>query len=122
MIVDDLWTAKGPTAAELKVLERLGRRRQAFEAVTPADEEDAIVIARANATLDDMEECLCEEGAKAPYLARGWRVLDQLEARLEDLRNTPGATAGSPPARQDSGVVPIRRRTESPNLRLSAAA
>ncbi len=46
MIIEDLSTAKGPTATELKVLERLGRHRSALEAA-PADEEEAYVVAGA---------------------------------------------------------------------------
>lgn len=100
MIVEDLWTAEGPTTAELKVLERLGRRRQAIEAITPADDGEAYVLARARATLDDLEECLCEEGAKAPALARGWKVLDQLEARLAERPSVQTTvTAGWPEIR-----------------------
>ncbi len=104
MITRDLWKAKGPTLAELKILERLGRRRRALEAVTAADGDEAIVIARALATLDDMEECLCEEGRAAPRLARGRELLDQLEARLAHLRATAGATAERPDLRLDAAA------------------
>lgn len=89
MIAQDLSLVKGPSLTDLKVLERLGQHRQALEAKTPAGNEEARILARALATLDDMEECLCEEGAKAPDLARGWQVLGQLEARLAQRPATP---------------------------------
>ncbi len=113
MIVEDLWTAKGPTATELKVLERLGRRRRALEATPPGGEEEAYLVARALTLLDDMEECLCEEGSRAPDLDRGWHELEQLEECLEELlakpapsRPVPVPSARGPVAR----VEPITRR------------
>ena len=116
MILDDPWTA-GPTAAELKVLERLGARRQALEAIAPGDEHQAHVLARLFATLDDMEETLCEglvplAGSRpdaAPDLAEGWQTLDELEVLLAE----PDAStaAGAPTA---AGVVPIRRPSRKP--------
>ncbi len=102
---DDLWTAQGPTPADLQVLARLGRRRRTLEATTPADEEEAAVIARAGTLLDDMEECLCEEGRGAPLLAEGWQRLDDLEARLAELQ----ASRSAEPA-DGARVVPMRRQ------------
>ncbi len=107
MIIRDLWTAKGPTLAELKILERLGRRRRALEAVTAADGDEATVITRALATLDEMEECLCEEGRAAPRLARGWEDLDQLEARLTALQ------AAAPARRPEGSASPQNDLTPS---------
>ncbi len=101
MIVN-LTSAKGPTRAVLNMLERLARRRAVFD-VTPADEEEAFVIARALAVLDDMEECLCEEGARAPHLEQGWQVLEGLQERLGHLQATapaavtPAVAAAPPP-------------------------
>ncbi len=86
MINDDLWTADGPTASELKVLDRLGARRRALEAIEPEDEHQAHILARLLATLDDMEECLCEEGPDAHVLNEGWHTLDALEERLSEVR------------------------------------
>ncbi len=106
MIVDDLWTAKGPAPADLKVLERLAQCRLVFEAFESPDEEEAIVIARALATLDDMEECLCEEGRGAPLIARGWQTLDRLEARLAALR----ATRPSRPGGHDVALAALGPR------------
>ncbi len=118
MIVN-LASAKGPTVADLKMLERLGQRGRAFE-VTPADEEEAYVLARARATLDDMAECLCEEGPRAPDLARGWQVLDRLQARLRQLQAMPATTgAGLELALQSKPGKPqpsagCRRRPQPP--------
>ncbi len=110
MITRDLWKAKGPTLAELKILERLGRRRRALEAVTAADGDEAIVIARALATLDDMEECLCEEGPRAALLADGWQRLDELEARLARTPRPSAPPADLPEARPPADLVRHRRR------------
>ena len=107
MITDDLCTADGPSDADLKVLERLASRRRAFEAVEPADEDQARLLARVLAILDDMEECLCEEGHRAPALDEGWRVLDDLDDRLSEPQAPPtdeGATS------HDGAVVSIHRR------------
>ena len=74
----------------------------------PTDEADEQVRARALALLEDMEECLCEEGHGARFLADGWRVLDELELRLAQLR-------AQPPGDAVADVVPIQwHRPDSP--------
>ncbi len=104
MTIHNLATARGPSAADLRVLERLGRHRAALEALTPAGEHRAAVLRRLFATLDDMEEALCEEGRGAPLLAEGWQRLDELEARLAEA---PARSPAPPP-------TPIRRHRRPP--------
>ena len=118
MTLDAPWTA-GPTEAELKDLERLGARRQALEAITPEDAHQAHVLARLFATLDDMEECLCEglvpldgpQPGAASDLAEGWQTLDELEALLAEP--APPEAAGAPTA-HGNRVVPIHRPFREP--------
>lgn len=86
MIAKDLWSAQGPPPAVLKTLERIAASRRLFEAVPPAGEEEACVAARAHAVLDQMEEIVCEEDARAPSLKRLWQELEPLEARMSQLR------------------------------------
>ncbi len=93
MIVN-LASAKGPSGPVLNMLERLARWRAVFAA--PADQQEACVAARALATLDDMEECLCEEGTRAAHLDRSWQVLEGLQARLTQLRATAPDAAADP--------------------------
>ncbi len=120
MIIDDPRTTAGPSPAELKVLARLGRHRETLEARTPADQEEAIVIARALATLDDMEECLCEEGTGAPFLTEGWQSLDAFEARLAELQVTrpadPAAGTRVVALRRPPPAIPITGGSVSPQL------
>ncbi len=80
--LDDLWDAHGPSAADLKELERLEEHRVAFIEMVPEGEHQTSVWRRILEVLDDMEECLCEEGRGAPALAEGWQLLGELEARL----------------------------------------
>ena len=82
MIIENLRTATGPSTWDLYALERLGRRRRAIEAAVPADEHQARVRAHLLATLDLVEESLCEEGRHASIVAEGLQVLDALEPRL----------------------------------------
>ncbi len=117
MIIDDLWTAHGPSAADLKVLERLGRHRCAFEAVKPVGEHQTTVRDRQLSVLDDMEECVCEEGHAAPALAQAWQVVDELEARFwEDAAETPvpqTRASGSPSRPNPAKAGPPRGRGRS---------
>ncbi len=80
MIIDDLWDSHGPSTADLKVLERLGRHRRVFEELRPQGEHQATVRNRLLSLLNDMEETLYEEGSSAPSLARSWQWVDELEA------------------------------------------
>ncbi len=108
MSIEDLETTRGPSATALKVLERLGRRRAALEALAPAGDHQAAVLRRSFATLDDMEEALCEEGPGSPLLAEGWQRLDEIEARL--------AAPADVPAARPPGTL-IRHRRRLPRLR-----
>ena len=89
MITDDFWTSKGPTPTELRAVDRLSRHRRALEEMTPTDEAEALVKTRAIDLLEDMEECLCEEGSGARFLAEGWRQLERFELCLTQLRSAP---------------------------------
>ncbi|MCP3961159.1 MAG: hypothetical protein GY719_25210 [bacterium] len=84
MIIEDLWTASGPSTWDLNALERLGKRRRAIEAAEPADEHQAQIRTHLLATLDLMEEGLCEEGRHAAIVEEGLQVLDAFEAGLTD--------------------------------------
>ncbi len=95
MTIDDLWDSDGPSPADLKVLERLGRHRRAFEALEPAGEHQTTVRNRLLGLLDDMEETLCEEGRAAPALAEAWQRMDELEARYWE------SAEADPPAPQN---------------------
>ncbi len=82
MIIEDLWTAPGPSTWDLYALERLARRRAAIEAIEPDGEEQERIRAYLLTAIDLMEECLCEEGRHAALVASGWQELDALEPRL----------------------------------------
>ncbi len=98
MIIDDLWDSHGPSASDLKVLERLGRHRRAFEALEPAGEHQTTVRERLLSLLDVMEETVCEEGRSAPSLAEAWQQIDELEKRYWEGEATAGeAAAAAPP-------------------------
>ena len=99
MIIDDLWDSHGPSRADLEVLERLNRHREAFQPLRPQGEHRITVRNRLLGLLNDMEETVCEEGHAAPSLAQGWQLVDELEALYwEDPAETPAA---SEPAAND---------------------
>ena len=99
MNIDDLWDSHGPSAADLNVLERLGRHRHAFESVRPAGEHQTTVRNRLLSLLDEMEEIVCAEGGSAPALAEAWEQVDELEARYWETGHP-----SSPSARPDSAA------------------
>ncbi len=99
MIIDDLWDCHGPSRADLKVLERIGRHRRAFEDLTPAGEHLTSIRERLLALLDVMEETLCEEGRSSPSLAEAWQRIDELEESYrEDEAAAPSHSASRPKA------------------------
>ncbi len=112
MSIEDLATTRGPSAAALRLLERLARRRTAIEAVTPAGEHRETVLGCLFATLDNMEEAVCEEGPRSRLLAEGWQRLDELEARLTETSSPPATPARErpEPPRPPSPPASIRRR------------
>ena len=79
-IIDDLFDSHGPSRADLKELDRIGRHRCAFEKILPSGERQATVRNRLLSFLDDMEEMVCEQGHEAPTLAQAWQRVDELEA------------------------------------------
>ncbi len=101
MIIDDLWDSHGPSPADLKVLERLGRHRRAFQDLTPAGEHQTNVRERLLSLLNDMEETLCEEGRSSPSLAEAWQRIDELEKSYWE-----GEAAAAPPSHSASRPEP----------------
>ncbi len=81
-VSQDLWTAPGPAAEALLLLERLEQRRAVIESCGGSDDASTRLRSHLLATLDLMEEHLCEVGCDAPFLAKGWETLDALQPRL----------------------------------------
>ena len=109
MIADDLWASKGPSPAVLKAIDRLSRRRNAFEDLTAIDAAEKLIKARALERIEEMEKCLCEEGPASRFLTEGWRELDRLEICLAQLRPAPEDDAGA-------GVVLIDPHPADPSI------
>ncbi len=107
MYIEDLWDSDGPSRADLRVLERLGRHRRTFEDLKPDDQHQATVRELLLSLLDVMEETLCEEGSGAPSLAWGWQRVEELEARYWEGRDAKDA-----PRRQSAGAAAGSRKPE----------
>ncbi len=98
MTVKDLFDSHGPSRADLEVLERLERHRNAFAAVQPGNRPQAHVRERLLNHLDAMAEVVCEEGHAAPSLEESWQQVDQLEALYwENASPRPGTSRRQPP-------------------------
>ncbi len=103
MMIADLFDSRGPSAADQRVLERLRRHRRAFHQLDPDGEHQAAVRERLLGLLDDMEECVYEDGGAAPAVAESWQLVDELEARYWEV---PASTA----APRDAEVVAIHSK------------
>ncbi len=114
----DLLHSDGPSRADLKELERLESRRRALEELKPEDEHQVTVRKLLLDYVDVMEEIVCEEGRKAPFLAEGWQRIEELEARYREgtveAEAREGAATPTPKRQRRSGAKSRRRRSTSP--------
>lgn len=99
MMTDDLWTADGPSFADLEVLESLAHHRRGLERIKPQNEHQDSVRNRLLSLLDEMEDLLCEEGHEAPQLAESWERVDELEALYWQIGEAPAEK--SQPSKSD---------------------
>ncbi len=120
MIIDNLWTANGPSKRDLSVLERLEQRRIPIEAFEPDNEGLATLRTSLLSTLDFMEECLCQQGHNAPALDEGWRTLELFEPRLFGKRHCPRSQT-SPPILRLKTSAPTSPNAEDPAMAKLAA-
>ncbi len=80
-MIADLMDSQGPSRADLEELERIEHHRRVFTLQEPEDEHQTVVRGRLLQLYADMEEALCEEGYRAPFLAEAWQRVDELEKR-----------------------------------------
>ncbi len=121
-MIADFIDSRGPSRADLRILERIGRHRRALESQKPEDEHQTVVYQRLMDYFDVMEEVVCEEGPGAPFLVEAWQRVAELEARYSEgpaeTRDEAGAAAPDP-GRQGTAS---RRRRGSRSRRRSGTA
>ncbi len=119
--IADRLHSPGPPPADLRELERLEDRRLAFEELKPEDEHQVTVRKLLLDYIDVMEEIVCEEGRKAPFLAEGWQRIEELEARYREgtveAEAREGAATPTPKRQRRSGAKSRRRRSTSSRRR-----